>query len=126
MPNGTKNRFSKQNCMTTTFECPKRGVMLFSSRMEHRCTVLNQLSHGSAETRSKHFRTHLLHPISVLLNHCGLIRSRSHIPSNIEELKAAVRETWEQITEHDINCHVKHMEERVQAVLEAKGGHTKW
>jgi transposase len=55
-----------------------------------------------------------------------LIRSRSHIPSNIEELKAVVCEAWEQITEHDINCHVKHMEEKVQAVLEAKGGHTKW
>jgi hypothetical protein len=31
MPNSTKNRFSKPNCMTTTFECPKREVMLFSS-----------------------------------------------------------------------------------------------
>lgn len=71
MPNSTKNRFLKQNCMTTTFKCPKRGVMLFSNKIKHHHTMLNQLSHGSAETWSKHFRTHLLHPISVPLNHCG-------------------------------------------------------
>ena len=55
-----------------------------------------------------------------------LIRERPHIPSSLEELKTAVRECWEMITAKDIDQHVKHMEDRVKAVLKADGGHTKY
>lgn len=55
-----------------------------------------------------------------------LIRERPHIPSSLEELKTAVRECWEMITAEDINQHVKHMEDRVKAVLKADGGHTNY
>lgn len=55
-----------------------------------------------------------------------LIRARPHIPSSLEELKTAVRECWEMITNEDIDAHVKHMEDRVKAVLQADGGHTKY
>jgi transposase len=105
----------------------ERGYVVFQQdgAPSHRAkSTIAWLSRNSIETFPHPPSSPDLSPIEPLWK--TLIRSRSHIPSNIEELKAAVREAWEQITEHDINCHVKHMEERVQAVLEAKGGHTKW
>jgi transposase len=56
----------------------------------------------------------------------ALIRSRPHIPSSLDELKIAVREAWDQITDEDVEAHTKHMGDRVTAVLGAKGGHTKF
>ena len=53
-----------------------------------------------------------------------LIHNCPHIPSSISELKAAAFEAWDQITEADIDEHVNHMGDRVQAVFKAKGGHT--
>jgi len=53
-----------------------------------------------------------------------LIRSCPHPPTNLTELKATVREAWNQITPEDINTHVKHMEDRVTAVLAISSGHT--
>jgi len=55
-----------------------------------------------------------------------LIRQRPHPPTSLDELKEAVREGWNQIVPEDIDAHVKHMEDRVKAVLKAKGGHTKY
>ena len=34
------------------------------------------------------------------------IRARSNPPTNLDELKQAVREAWDQITSNEINCHV--------------------
>jgi hypothetical protein len=55
-----------------------------------------------------------------------LIRARPHPPTNLNKLKSAVREAWEQITMKDIDAHVNHMEDCVRAVLGANGGHTKF
>lgn len=52
------------------------------------------------------------------------IRNREHIPSSLDELKAAAHEAWAKVTEDDINRHIDTMEERVRAVLRAKGSHT--
>jgi hypothetical protein len=41
-------------------------------------------------------------------------------------LKEGVWEGQNQIILEDIDAHVKHMEDRVKAVLEAKGSHTKY
>ena len=54
------------------------------------------------------------------------IQSRMHIPSNVEELKVAAQEAWEQITVEEIDVHVRSMGDRVQVVLNAKGGHTRY
>jgi hypothetical protein len=55
-----------------------------------------------------------------------IIHARKHVPSNLDELKEAVLEAWEQITIDDINKHVQSMEDRVRALLKAKGGHTRY
>jgi hypothetical protein len=55
-----------------------------------------------------------------------LIRQQPHPPTSLDELKEAVPEGWNQIVPEDIDAHVKHMEDRVKAVLKAKGGHTKY
>ena len=54
------------------------------------------------------------------------IQARPRLPTSLNELKTAVCEAWDQVTEEDINKHVKHMQDRVLVVLEAKGGHTKY
>ena len=54
------------------------------------------------------------------------VRSREHPPTSLSELKQAVREAWDSISIDEINALVKSMPERVQAVLKAKGGHTKY
>ena len=52
------------------------------------------------------------------------IRSHAHIPTSLDELKLAAKEAWAQISKEDIDKHVKSMEDRVRAVIAAKGGHT--
>ena len=52
------------------------------------------------------------------------IRARPHPPTNLSELKLAVCKAWEDITTEDINSHMHHMEDRVEAVLASNGGHT--
>jgi hypothetical protein len=42
----------------------------------------------------------------------------------LDELKTAIKEAWDNITVQDIDKHAQSMEKRVQAVLDAKGGHT--
>lgn len=54
------------------------------------------------------------------------IRARHHTPTTQEGLKQAVREAWDDISEEDIDKCVRSMENRVQDLIEAKGGHTKY
>jgi hypothetical protein len=54
------------------------------------------------------------------------IRVWSHIPTTLDELKSAVYEAWDQLTVEDVDRYAKTMEEWVWAVLQAKGGHTKY
>jgi len=42
------------------------------------------------------------------------------------ELKAAVLDAWEQLPLEHIDGHIRKMGDRVEAVLKAKGGHTKF
>ena len=52
------------------------------------------------------------------------IRAREHIPTTFKELKEAVKEAWDQVPIAKVNKYVQSMEDRVQAVIKAKGGHT--
>lgn len=54
------------------------------------------------------------------------IRKRPRAPTSKEELKQAVREAWEEISDEDINKYVRSMQNRVQDLIAAKGGHTKY
>lgn len=54
------------------------------------------------------------------------IRMRPRTPTTQEELKQAVREAWDEISEEDIDKYVRSMEHRVQDLIQAKGGHTKY
>ena len=47
-----------------------------------------------------------------------------HAPTTIEGLKEAVTQVWDQITVKDVDKYAGSMEERVQAVIAAKGSHT--
>lgn len=54
------------------------------------------------------------------------IRAREHHPTSTAELQQAVQEAWESLTVDDINVLVRSMPDRVHAVLQAKGGHTRF
>lgn len=41
-------------------------------------------------------------------------------------MRAAIGEEWARISEEDILKHVDSMAERIQAVIAAQGGHTRW
>ena len=55
-----------------------------------------------------------------------IIRGLKHAPTTIEGLKEAVTQAWDQITVKDVNKYARSMEERVQAVIAAKGNHTRF
>ena len=54
------------------------------------------------------------------------IRSRNPQPSNIRELEIAVKEAWNAISPKVYRDLVRSMPYRIQAVIAAKGGHTKY
>ena len=47
-------------------------------------------------------------------------------PTSLQQLKSAVFEAWEAIPVESIDKQVKRMPDRVEAVIKAKGGHTRF
>jgi len=56
----------------------------------------------------------------------GRINRRLPRPQNNEAMKAAILEEWDAVYEDDLNYLVLGMAERVSAVRNSHGGHTKY
>ena len=54
------------------------------------------------------------------------IRRRQNPPTNVNELRTALLEEWNNIPQDDINKLVLSMRRRCQAVADARGGHTRY
>lgn len=54
------------------------------------------------------------------------IRALPHCPTTVHELIAAVHNIWAQIAVEDIDKYIDRMDDIVDAVIEAKGGHTRF
>ncbi|CAK5268529.1 unnamed protein product [Mycena citricolor] len=54
------------------------------------------------------------------------VRAHNPRPTSFETLKQAILEEWEAMPMEDINKYALHMRERVEAILEANGGHTRY
>jgi DDE superfamily endonuclease/Transposase len=54
------------------------------------------------------------------------VRARPHPPTSVQELITAVHEAWGKIEAKDVDKYVGHMDNIVDAVLTANGGHTKF
>ena len=67
-----------------------------------------------------------LSPIEPLWNNLKNYIRAQPPPTTFAGLKIAVFKAWDSITKEEINKHVRHMLDRVQAVIAAKGGHTKY
>jgi len=68
-----------------------------------------------------------LNPIEPLWHDFkNIIRSFSPLPTTVPQLISAAKIAWEKISVATISRHVGQMEARVQAILEAKGGHTRF
>lgn len=108
----------------------ERGIVTFQQdgAPSHRAkTTLWWLKHNSIDVFPHPASSPDLSPIGPLWKTLkAIIRGRPHPPTSMDELKSATHEAWDQITEEDINAHVKHMRDRVKAVLAAKGGHTQF
>jgi hypothetical protein len=108
----------------------ERGMVVFQEDGAscHRAkTTKAWLARNSIESFPHPSKSPDMSPIEPVWNTVKtIIQARSHCPTSMAELKAAVREAWDQLTPQDINAHVKHMEDRVKALLAAKGGHTKY
>ena len=110
--------------------CEERGLAVFqedgaschrakSTCAWLKCNSIESFPHPAASPD--------LSPIEPLWNTLkNIIRARPHPPSSLAELKIAVVEAWGEISPRDINVHVRHMQDRIRAVLAAGGGHTKY
>jgi transposase len=68
-----------------------------------------------------------LNPIEPVWNSLKKgIRGLAHPPNTVDQLCAAVRSVWDMLSIEDIDKHVNRMQDRVEAVLAAKGGHTQF
>ena len=54
------------------------------------------------------------------------LRKRANRPHTSEAMKHAIQEEWEALRLEDYLHYIRSMPERVQAVIAARGGHTKW
>jgi transposase len=54
------------------------------------------------------------------------VRSRDVQPSNLDELATALQEEWRNIGQWRINKLVESMPRRIQAVIDSRGGYTKY
>lgn len=108
----------------------ERGMVVFQEDGAscHRAkSTKDWLARNSIESFDHPAKSPDMSPIEPLWNTLKtLIRARPHPPTSLTELKTAVREAWAEITPRDINVHVRHMNDRIKAVIAAKGGHTKY
>jgi PHD/YefM family antitoxin component YafN of YafNO toxin-antitoxin module len=54
------------------------------------------------------------------------LRKRANRLHTLEAMKHAIQEEWEALHLEDYLHYIRSMPERVQAVIAARGGHTKW
>ena len=54
------------------------------------------------------------------------VRSRPVQPAYLQQLKAALNQEWQAIPQYIICRYVQSMHRRCQAVIQAKGGHTRY
>ena len=68
-----------------------------------------------------------LSPIEHLWDELGLaVRKRNPPPQNVQQLRHALIQEWGNLPQHVINNLVQSMRRRIQACINAKGGHTKY
>lgn len=54
------------------------------------------------------------------------VRQRQHPPTNLRELREAVVQEWQNIPQRSVRLLVRSMRRRCQAVIDARGGHTRY
>jgi len=68
-----------------------------------------------------------LSPIEPVWNELKkIIRNLEHRPTSTDGLITAIHAAWEELSIDDVNKHVHGMPERVEAILKARGGHTRF
>jgi hypothetical protein len=53
-------------------------------------------------------------------------RQRKDRPNTLEAMSVAIREEWEALSLEGFLHYIENMPERIQTVIAAHGGHTKW
>ncbi|KIJ98565.1 hypothetical protein K443DRAFT_65795, partial [Laccaria amethystina LaAM-08-1] len=55
-----------------------------------------------------------------------VLRALPHLPTTIQGLRAAILSVWDTLPIEDVDKHINRMHDRVEAILAAKGGHTRF
>jgi hypothetical protein len=104
----------------------ERGMVVFQqdrAPSHHMKSTLAWVNHNGINIFLHPSSSPAMSPIELLWGRLkSIICSCPHLPTSVNELKVATQETWDQITEKEIDAHVKLMGDRVKAVLAAKGG----
>ena len=80
----------------------------------------NAPSHRSKSTMKWFKESSIPHKLKKAL--CAL----PHLPTTIQELCAAILSVWDTLLIEDVDKHINRMHDRVEALLAAKGGHTRF
>jgi len=68
-----------------------------------------------------------LSPIEPVWNELKkIIRNLEHRPTSTDELIAAIHAAWEELSIENVDKHIHSMPDRVEAILKARGGHTRF
>ena len=55
-----------------------------------------------------------------------VLRALPHLPTTIQELHSAILSVWDTLPIEDVDKHINGMHDCVEAILAAKGGHTRF
>ena len=55
-----------------------------------------------------------------------VLQALPHLPTTVQELRAAILSVWDTLPIEDVDKHINRMHDHVEAILAAKGGHTRF
>lgn len=103
-------------------------VLMHDNARPHRANIVNlYLNEVGIRTLEWPARSPDLNPIEHLWDQLGVaIRRRLRAPASLQELRAALLEEWERIPQDRIDDLIRSMPRRLQAVIQGRGGNTRY
>jgi len=101
---------------------------LFFNKTPHTCHVSRTfLRQNNVQVLDWPVRSPDLSPIELVLDVLGRrVRRRQNKPRNLQELAQTLIQEWSNIPANVIRRHTRSMRRRINAVLKANGGHTRY
>ena len=132
--NGTLTAFRYVNEILDVYVCPYAGavgenfILMDDNARAHRARITDQYLEQATIVRMEwQVRSLDLNPIEHAWDMLQLaVSSRPMQPASAQELRQALLEEWDQIPQYKIRRLISSMRRRCQAVIEARGHHTRY